>query len=343
MPGTPVSRACRSAAASSRSSPTSTAPISATSAVAGPGRLSRRWRREIRQDLRRRTGPARRGARRGRGDRRSRHVAAHDPEPARRRLLRARARVAADARGARARLALTRRADSLTCARPAGAAHHAVYRERFRQRLSGAVRSHKVSVNVGPPPPQGCRMNRVAVPRTTRWQLVAVAVLSVLATPAASSAASTVTPEHPTAASPFAGGKWGDQTADAVSKDAYGNNPARGGRRIAVHRQKATVLRGLWSKRDKPNRNLTGQGIGVAVLDSGIDPVPGLRTRQGHLRAGPVRRDQWCVGRRGHLRPRHLHGRHHRRAGRVEPVLATCRGAGRRAARRRSGRQSCSR
>ena len=73
----------------------------------GPGRPHRRRAGPVRQVVRRRARPARRGAGRGRGRRRCGHAAAHGPQPARRRLQRARARQRPAVRGAGARLALT--------------------------------------------------------------------------------------------------------------------------------------------------------------------------------------------------------------------------------------------
>ena len=120
-------------------------------------------------------------------------------------------------------------------------------------------------------------MNRLAVPRTTRWQLTAVAVLAALVAPAVPSAASAPTGgAHPAAPSSFAGGKWGDAAADAVSKDAYGTNAASKDPGSLFTVEKATGVRAVWGKKDKQNRQVTGQGTAVALLDSGVNPVPGL-------------------------------------------------------------------
>ena len=74
----------------------------------------------------------------------------------------------------------------------------------------------------------------------------------------------------------------------------------------------------------------TGAGVDVALIDSGV--VPGRRPRgrrQGRQRARPVLRGsglQWITAatqprqRTGHLRPRHAHGRHHRRQGQTGAV-----------------------
>ena len=68
----------------------------------------RRWHRPIRQDVCRGARPAGRRSRRGRGDRCRRHPAAHDSEPARRRLQRARAGQRAALRRTEARVAVRR-------------------------------------------------------------------------------------------------------------------------------------------------------------------------------------------------------------------------------------------
>jgi len=74
----------------------------------------------------------------------------------------------------------------------------------------------------------------------------------------------------------FSGDKWGDPTADAVSKDSYGKNQAEKDPGSLYTVEKAIGARGLWGKKDQSGRNLTGQGVGVAVLDSGVASVAGL-------------------------------------------------------------------
>ena len=78
----------------------------------GPDRLPRRDDAgDLRPQLRRRAGCADRATAAGRGDRRSRHLAADRPQPARRRLQRPRDRGDPDPRRAGARLALRRLGD----------------------------------------------------------------------------------------------------------------------------------------------------------------------------------------------------------------------------------------
>ena len=69
--------------------------------------------------------------------------------------------------------------------------------------------------------------------RTVRWGVVALAACVSAAVPAVSApapaprvAAPAVVPSPDSVRSGFAGGKWGDQTADEAAKDNYGNNAA---------------------------------------------------------------------------------------------------------------------
>jgi serine protease AprX len=119
---------------------------------------------------------------------------------------------------------------------------------------------------------------------STRWGVAAVAV----------AAAATCVPSSPAqvgigagvwarpsavvvgTTSAFDGGRWGDPTADAVSKDSYGKNQAAKDPGSLYTVERAIGARGLWGKKDKSERNLTGQGVGVAVLDSGVAAVAGL-------------------------------------------------------------------
>jgi serine protease AprX len=124
--------------------------------------------------------------------------------------------------------------------------------------------------------------------RTPRSGLVVgMACAAVLASGSGASAA----PEHqgPSAAgqgsgthgdslvtSGFSGGRWGDSRTDAISKDAYGNNAARRDPGSMFTVGKAIGVRDTWKRRDGAGRPVTGQGVGVALLDSGVAEVPGL-------------------------------------------------------------------
>ena len=119
----------------------------------------------------------------------------------------------------------------------------------------------------------------------TRWGVVAVAAAATVATCVPASSAQVVVGEGVSArsgamvvgmTSGFSGGKWGDPTADTVSKDSYGKNQAAQDPGSLYTVEKAIGARGLWAKKDKSGRQLTGQGVSVAVLDSGVAAVAGL-------------------------------------------------------------------
>ena len=64
------------------------------------------------------------------------------------------------------------------------------------------------------------------------------------------------------------------------------------------------------------SRGVTGKGVGVALVDTGVVPVKGLTS--GNVVNGPdLSFESQSPGPPvpGHLRPRHAHGRHHRRQG----------------------------
>jgi serine protease AprX len=69
---------------------------------------------------------------------------------------------------------------------------------------------------------------------------------------------------------------WGDPATDQVAEDPNGkNNPAKDpGSLVSV--TTAIGARDVWSERDARGRAITGQGVTVALLDSGVASVPGL-------------------------------------------------------------------
>ncbi len=81
-------------------------------------------------------------------------------------------------------------------------------------------------------------------------------------------------------------GTWGDPAADKISKDLYGKNAAGTGPRLALHVSEAVGARKAWKNKDLKGRQFTGLGVGVAVLDSGINQVPGLDS-PGKVTYGP--------------------------------------------------------
>ena len=131
--------------------------------------------------------------------------------------------------------------------------------------------------------------------RTTGWGVAAVVAATVAATCVPAGPVPVVVGEGVSASSGagvvgttsgFDGGKWGDPTADAVSKDSYGKNQAEKDPGSLYTVEKAIGARGLWGKKDKSGRNLTGQGVAVAVLDSGVASVAGMDSA-GKVTYGP--------------------------------------------------------
>ena len=86
--------------------------------------------------------------------------------------------------------------------------------------------------------------------------------------------------------SPWQGAAWGDPQADAYAKDASGrNDPTRDpGSLYSV--TKIIGAQNVWSQTDPTGRAITGQGVTVALLDSGVTAVPGL-SGQGKVVQGP--------------------------------------------------------
>jgi serine protease AprX len=74
----------------------------------------------------------------------------------------------------------------------------------------------------------------------------------------------------------LSGGRWGDPAADKLSKDAYGKHEAAKDPGSLYTVGKAIGARGLWATTDTSGRSLTGQGVTVALLDSGVSQVAGL-------------------------------------------------------------------
>ncbi|MEP7191629.1 MAG: S8 family serine peptidase, partial [Actinomycetota bacterium] len=74
----------------------------------------------------------------------------------------------------------------------------------------------------------------------------------------------------------FSVGRWGDPAADKVSKDEYGKHQAAKDPGSLYTVEKAIGARGLWARKDASGGPLTGQGVSIALLDSGVSQVAGL-------------------------------------------------------------------
>jgi serine protease AprX len=133
----------------------------------------------------------------------------------------------------------------------------------------------------------------LGLPRTTRWRSAATKAATVAATMAAT-AAVMVFPAAPAQAlvgddavapaqtmavatsSDFSAPRWGNSTTDAVAKDEYGEYQAAKDPGSLFTVGNAVGARGLWETKDRSGRALTGQGVSVALLDSGVSQVSGL-------------------------------------------------------------------
>lgn len=84
----------------------------------------------------------------------------------------------------------------------------------------------------------------------------------------------------------FAAAKWGDAVADERSKGADGNTSPELDPGSLYTIENAIGARTVWGHRDSAKRQISGQGVTVALLDSGTAPVAGL-DRPGKLTYGP--------------------------------------------------------
>lgn len=123
----------------------------------------------------------------------------------------------------------------------------------------------------------------------------AVAAVAALALAAGSAAALPSGETHRASSSAALGGsstwqhaKWGDDTDGdgARAKDLNGvwAQDKDLGSMAAIARQ--TFAAPVWGQTDGQKRKITGQGVGVALIDTGVTPVPGLDAR-GKLVQGP--------------------------------------------------------
>jgi serine protease AprX len=69
---------------------------------------------------------------------------------------------------------------------------------------------------------------------------------------------------------------WGDRAADRIALDLYDKNDGKADPGSLYTITNAIGAREVWRSRDAQGRAVTGRGVTVAVLDSGVSPVPGL-------------------------------------------------------------------
>ncbi|MDQ2837178.1 MAG: S8 family serine peptidase [Actinomycetota bacterium] len=132
--------------------------------------------------------------------------------------------------------------------------------------------------------------NTKSSPATTRWGcgILASVGLSLVLTSAGYAGKSLPT-EHAAATAPhavFNVAKWGDSKADKASQDGKGKNAASLDPGSLYTIETVIGARQVWMRQDSAKRQITGQGVTVALLDSGTAAVPGL-TGTGKLTYGP--------------------------------------------------------
>ncbi len=82
------------------------------------------------------------------------------------------------------------------------------------------------------------------------------------------------------------GTEWGDKKSDRVAQDAYGRNEAQKDAGSLFTVTSVTGAREAWKAKDDRGRAVTGRGVTVTVLDSGVAAVPGLDA-PGKILRGP--------------------------------------------------------
>ena len=124
---------------------------------------------------------------------------------------------------------------------------------------------------------------------TTRWgQRAGIAVVTTvvgLSPMMLGASAASAAPPPMTGNGFGVSGAWGDPVADTVAR-VKGRNFVAADPGSLYTVESAIGARKVWTKRDSAGRQLTGQGVSVAVLDSGTAAVPGL-SGAGKLTYGP--------------------------------------------------------
>jgi serine protease AprX len=109
-----------------------------------------------------------------------------------------------------------------------------------------------------------------------RWLLLAVSgAMGLAAAGMAPAGAAEPKPSKPPKTA-VVGTIWGDDRADQVALDLYDKNDAKADPGSLFTITNAIGAREVWRDKDTQGRAVTGQGVTVAVLDSGVAAVPGL-------------------------------------------------------------------
>src|SRR4051794_25749326 len=125
--------------------------------------------------------------------------------------------------------------------------------------------------------------------RNTARRTAAVIVAAVLAGGALTGTAFAATPPPPKplpAKIAALQDQWGDATVDHVALDSHGVNQPQLDPGSLLTISQAIGSRSVWGQHDPSGKAVTGQGVTVAVLDSGVEPVAGLNA-PGQLLQGP--------------------------------------------------------
>ena len=118
-------------------------------------------------------------------------------------------------------------------------------------------------------------IERTATSPRIRYVLVALAVAVIpVASAAPAMAKEPKAPKH--SKTEVAGTIWGDAKADKKAKDFYGKNNAKKDPGSLYTITDAIGAQHVWHDKDDAGRAVTGQGVTVAVVDSGVAAVPGL-------------------------------------------------------------------
>jgi serine protease AprX len=107
-----------------------------------------------------------------------------------------------------------------------------------------------------------------------RWLLLAVSG-ALCVGPLTAGPAFAGTPKPP-ADTEIVGTIWGDAKADKKALDWYDKNDAKKDPGSLYTITDAIGARDVWKDKDAQGRHVTGQGVTVAVIDSGVAGVPGL-------------------------------------------------------------------
>src|SRR3954468_21157903 len=106
-----------------------------------------------------------------------------------------------------------------------------------------------------------------------RWTALTVS-LAVVAIPLYAASTASVAATTPKAS--VHGTVWGDSSADKKALDVYGKNDAKKDSGSLYSITTAIGARALWSTKDAAGQPITGRGVTVAVVDSGVAAVQGL-------------------------------------------------------------------